>query len=126
MSATAEKTYLQAISDGLRQEMRRDQRVFVLGEDVGVDGGIFRVTEGLLERFGEERVMDTPLAESGILGFSIGMAVAGLKPIAEMQFSGFSYLGFHQLESHAALLRWRSRGGFEVPMVVPMPPISTA
>jgi len=116
-----ERTMVQAINLALQQEMERDPSVVLIGEDVGVDGGIFRLTEGLLDRFGEERVMDSPLAESGIVGFSIGMALSGLKPIPEMQFSGFSYFAFHQLESHAARLRWRSRGRFHVPMVVRMP-----
>jgi pyruvate dehydrogenase E1 component beta subunit len=93
----------------------------VLGEDVGVDGGVFRVTDGLLAAFGEERVMDTPLAESCIVGFSIGLALYGLKPVCEMQFSGFSYMALQQLESHAARLRWRSRGRYTVPLVARMP-----
>ena len=114
-------TMIQAINFALKQEMERDKNVLVLGEDVGVNGGVFRATEGLLEKFGEKRVMDTPLAESSIAGVSIGMAVSGLKPVAEMQFSGFSYLAFHQLESHAARLRWRSQGGLHVPLVVRMP-----
>lgn len=112
---------VEAINLALRQEMEADDDVVLLGEDVGVDGGIFRATVDLIEEFGEDRVIDTPLAESGILGFSIGMAIRGLKPVPEMQFSGFSYLGFHQLESHAARLRWRSQGRFTVPMVVRMP-----
>ena len=112
---------IQAINFALEQEMERDKNVLVLGEDVGVNGGVFRATEGLLDKFGEKRVMDTPLAESSIAGVSIGMAVSGLKPVAEMQFSGFSYLAFHQLESHAARLRWRSQGGLHVPLVVRMP-----
>jgi pyruvate dehydrogenase E1 component beta subunit len=114
-------TMVQALRLALHQEMQADERVHVLGEDVGVDGGIFRITDGLLDDYGEERVMDTPLAESGIVGFSIGMAIAGLRPVAEMQFSGFSYLAFHQIESHAARMRWRSRGGHTVPMVIRMP-----
>jgi pyruvate dehydrogenase E1 component beta subunit len=93
----------------------------VLGEDVGVDGGVFRVTEGLLEKYGEQRVLDTPLAESAIVGVSIGMAVYGLRPVAEIQFSGFSYLAFDQLESHAARLRWRSQGAYHVPLVLRTP-----
>lgn len=117
----AELTMIKAINLALKEEMRRDEGVIVLGEDVGVDGGIFRATQGLIEEFGEERVMDTPLAESGILGFSIGMAMHGVKPVPEMQFSGFAYLGFHQLESHASRMRWRSQGRFNVPMVVRMP-----
>jgi pyruvate dehydrogenase E1 component beta subunit len=117
----AELTMVQAINLALRQEMEKDSSIVLIGEDVGVDGGIFRVTDGLLASYGEERVIDSPLAESGIVGFSIGMALAGLKPIPEMQFSGFSYFAFHQLENHAARLRWRSRGRYHVPMVVRMP-----
>ena len=117
----AKMTMVQALNYALNQEMARDQSVVVLGEDVGVDGGVFRVTEGLIEEYGSDRVMDTPLAESGIVGMSVGMAVYGLKPVAEMQFSGFSYLAFHQLESHAARMRWRSRGGLTVPMVLRTP-----
>jgi len=112
---------VQAINHALKQEMAKDDRVIVLGEDVGVDGGVFRVTEGLLEQYGEQRVMDTPLAESAIVGVSIGMAVYGLRPVAEIQFSGFSYLAFHQLESHAARLRWRSQGSYHVPLVLRTP-----
>lgn len=117
----AELTMVEAINLTLQQEMRRDERVVLLGEDVGVDGGIFRVTKDLIEEFGEARVMDTPLAESGILGFSIGMAMRGLIPVPEMQFSGFAYEGFHQLESHASRMRWRSQGGLSVPMTLRMP-----
>lgn len=117
----AKMTMVQAINLALRQEMEKDDRVVVLGEDVALDGGVFRVTDGLLEKFGEERVMDTPLAESGIIGFSVGMAVYGLRPVCETQFSGFSYLGFHQLESHAARLRGRSSGRFTVPVVLRTP-----
>lgn len=116
-----ERTMVEAINLALHQEMQKDDAVCVLGEDVGTDGGIFRVTKDLFEEFGESRVMDTPLAESGIIGFSIGMAMRGLKPIPEMQFSGFSYLAFHQIESHAARMRWRSQGRFSVPLVVRMP-----
>ena len=114
-------TMIDAINLALTQEMEHDDSVIVLGQDVGVDEGIFRVTKGLLDSFGEQRVIDTPLAESGIVGFSIGMALYGLKPVCEMQFSGFSYLALHQLESHAARLRWRSRGRYTVPLVVRMP-----
>lgn len=117
----AKLTMVKALNLALRQEMEKDDTVLVLGEDVGVNGGVFRVTEGLFERYGEGRVVDTPLAESAIIGASVGMAVAGLKPVCEIQFSGFVYLGFHQLESHASRLRWRSRGGFTVPMVVRAP-----
>jgi pyruvate dehydrogenase E1 component beta subunit len=114
-------TMVEALNLALRQEMTRDDGVIVLGEDVGVDGGVFRVTDGLIETFGENRVLDTPLAESGIVGMSIGMAVYGLRPVCEIQFSGFSYENFHQIESHAARLRWRSRGRFTVPMVLRTP-----
>ncbi|MCG6907478.1 MAG: alpha-ketoacid dehydrogenase subunit beta [Desulfobacteraceae bacterium] len=117
----AKMTMVEALNLALRQEMTRDDGVIVLGEDVGVDGGVFRVTDGLIGTFGENRVLDTPLAESGIVGMSIGMAVYGLRPVCEIQFSGFSYENFHQIESHAARLRWRSRGRFTVPMVLRTP-----
>jgi len=114
-------TMVQALNLALQQEMAKDDRVVLLGEDVGVDGGVFRVTDGLIETFGEERVLDTPLAEAGIVGMSIGMAVYGLHPVCEMQFSGFSYQAFHQVEGHAARLRWRSQGRLSVPMVLRAP-----
>jgi len=117
----AKMTMVQALNLGLRQAMEQDDSVVVLGEDVGVDGGVFRVTDGLIERFGEQRVVDTPLAESGIVGMSIGMAVYGLKPVCEIQFSGFSYYAMHQIENHAARLRWRSLGRYGVPMVMRVP-----
>ena len=101
--------------------MARDPNVVVLGEDVGRDGGVFRVTEGLLDEFGESRVIDTPLAESGILGTSIGMALAGLRPVAEMQFCGFSYLMVHQWESNATRYRSRTQGQHTCPLVVRIP-----
>jgi pyruvate dehydrogenase E1 component beta subunit len=112
---------VQAINLAFHEEMGKDDSVVVLGEDVGVDEGVFRVTAGLLEKYGETRVIDTPLAESGIFGTSIGMALAGLKPVCEMQFSGFSYLITHQLEGHASRFRSRSQGAWTVPMVVRMP-----
>lgn len=117
----AKMTMVQAINLALMQEMEKDDRVIVLGEDVGKDGGVFRVTDGLIEKFGPDRVMDTPLAESGIAGFSIGMALHGLRPVCEMQFSGFSYYAMHQMEAHAARLRGRSLGRFHVPMVLRAP-----
>ena len=117
----AELTMVQAINLALRQEMEKDDSVYVLGEDVGVDGGVFRVTDGLLKQFGEDRVMDTPVAESAIVGMSAGMAMAGLKPVCELQFSGFSYFAFHQLEGQVARMRWRSRGRYHVPMVCRVP-----
>ena len=117
----AKMTMIQALNLALRQEMEKDDSVIVLGEDVGVDGGVFRATDGLINSFGDQRVLDTPLAESGIVGMSIGMALYGLKPVCEIQFSGFSYLNFHQIESHASRLRWRSQGRFHVPMVLRTP-----
>ena len=117
----AKMTMVQALNLALQQEMEKDDRVIILGEDVGVDGGVFRVTDGLINQFGDQRVLDTPLAESGIVGVSIGMAAYGLRPVCEIQFSGFSYQNFHQIENHAARLRWRSRGRFTVPMVLRTP-----
>lgn len=117
----AKMTMVQALNLALKQEMEKDDRVIVLGEDVGRDGGVFRVTDGLIDQFGEQRVLDTPLAEAGIVGMSIGMAAFGLRPVCEIQFSGFSYQAFHQTENHAARLRWRSQGRFSVPMVLRMP-----
>ncbi len=114
-------TMVQALNMALRQEMEKDDRVIVLGEDVGLDGGVFRVTDGLIQQFGENRSLDTPLAESGIVGMSVGMALYGLRPVCEIQFSGFSYFNFHQLECHASRLRWRSQGRFQVPMVLRTP-----
>jgi len=112
---------VEAINMALRQEMEKDDRVILLGEDIGKDGGVFRVTDGLLDKFGPQRVMDTPLAESAIAGFSIGMAVYGLRPVCEMQFSGFSYFAFHQMEAHASRMRQRSQGRYGVPMVLRAP-----
>lgn len=117
----AKLTMVQAINLALEQEMQKDPAVVVMGEDVGKDGGVFRVTEGLLEKFGVSRVIDTPLAESGIVGAAIGMAIAGLKPVAEIQFSGFLYPAYDQLINHAARIRNRSRGRFHCPLVVRAP-----
>jgi len=114
-------TLVQAVRDGLYTEMKQDEDVVVMGEDVGKNGGVFRATEGLYEEFGDDRVIDTPLAESGIIGTAIGMAAYGLKPVPEMQFSGFMYPAFDQIVSHAARLRTRSRGRFTCPMVVRAP-----
>jgi len=117
----AKMTMVQALNLALRQEMEQDEDVILLGEDVGVDGGVFRVTDGLITQFGEDRVLDTPLAESAIAGMSIGMAVYGLKPVCEIQFSGFSYQTFHQIENHAARMRWRTQGRYHVPLVLRTP-----
>lgn len=112
---------VQAINLALLQEMEKDPAVLVMGEDVGVNGGVFRVTDGLYSKFGADRAIDTPLAESGIIGSAIGMAIAGLKPVVEMQFSGFSYLTLPQLEANASRMRTRSRGQFTVPLVMRTP-----
>jgi pyruvate dehydrogenase E1 component beta subunit len=114
-------TMVQAINQALAVEMARDDRVVVLGEDVGRDGGVFRATEGLFERFGPERVMDTPLAESGAIGAAIGMAALGLRPVPEIQFMGFIYPAFNQIVSHVARLRNRTRGRFTAPLVIRTP-----
>lgn len=117
----ARLSIVEAVNRALRLEMRRDERVIVLGEDVGRNGGVFRATQGLVEEFGEKRVIDTPLSESGIIGTAIGMAVYGLRPVAEIQFMGFVYLAFNQILAHAARIRNRSRGRYHVPLVVRMP-----
>jgi len=114
-------TMIQAINLALTEMMAEDENVVVLGEDVGINGGVFRATDGLFEKFGGARVIDTPLAESAIAGTSIGMAMAGLRPVCEMQFSGFSYLGIAQMEGHASRVRNRSQGKYAVPMVLRMP-----
>jgi pyruvate dehydrogenase E1 component beta subunit len=112
---------VQALNLAMKQEMKRDKNVVLMGEDVGGNGGVFRVTEGLQKEFGEERVRDTPLAELGIIGSAVGMAIAGLKPIVEIQFDGFMYGGFDELISHAARIRNRSRGVYTCPMVLRAP-----
>jgi 2-oxoisovalerate dehydrogenase E1 component beta subunit len=115
----AEKTYLQAISDGLRQEMRRDKRVFVIGEDVGVYGGAFKVTQGFQEEFGEWRVIDAPLSETAIVGGCTGAAMMGMRPVAEMQFADFISCAWDHLVTVAAKQRYRA--GTAVPIVVRLP-----
>ena len=114
-------TLVQAVRDGLYTEMERDEDVIVMGEDVGKNGGVFRATEGLYDEFGEDRVVDTPLAESGIIGTAIGMAAYGMRPVPEIQFLGFIYPAFDQIVSHAARLRTRSRGRYTCPMVIRAP-----
>jgi pyruvate dehydrogenase E1 component beta subunit len=125
MSQTAEATQnltlVQAVRDGLYGELERDDDVLVMGEDVGENGGVFRATQGLIEEFGGDRVIDTPLAESGIVGTAVGMAAYGLRPVTEIQFMGFIYPAFDQIISHAARLRTRSRGRFTCPLVVRAP-----
>ena len=114
-------TLAQAITDALDCALKEDERVILLGEDVGRTGGVFRVTDGLIERYGSERVVDTPVAESGIVGTAFGMAVAGLRPVAEIQFMGFSYPGFDQVISHVSRIRNRSRHRFTAPLVIRIP-----
>src|SRR6187551_2261251 len=114
-----ELTYLQAISDGLREEMRADESVFCLGEDIGAFGGAFKITDGFMEEFGEKRVWDTPLAENAIIGTAVGCAIEGMKPVAEMQFADFISCGFDQLVNVAAKMHYRQ--GVAVPMVVRLP-----
>jgi len=120
-SQTQDLTLVQAVRDGLETEMHRDDDVLVMGEDVGKNGGVFRATEGLYDEFGDRRVIDTPLAESGIIGTAIGMAAYGLRPVPEIQFLGFIYPGFDQIVSHAARIRTRSRGRFTCPMTIRAP-----
>lgn len=112
---------VQAINLGLHQEMARDPRILVMGEDVGKNGGVFRVTEGLWEKFGENRVIDTPLAESAIVATAMGLAVYGFRPVAEIQFDGFTPPALDQLINHVSRIRNRSRGRFTAPMVVRFP-----
>src|SRR6059036_1697915 len=115
----SEMTYLQAISDGLREEMRRDEAVFCLGEDIGAFGGAFKVTDGFVEEFGADRVLDTPLAENLIVGAAVGAAIEGFRPVCEMQFADFISCGFDQLVNVAAKMHYRQ--GVAVPIVVRLP-----
>ncbi len=117
----AKLNIVEAINLALKQEMKKDKSVVLLGEDVGEDGGVFRVTDGLAKKFGNLRVIDTPLAESGIVGVAIGMAAFGLKPVCEIQFEGFIFPALDQLINHASRLRNRSRGRFTCPLVVRCP-----
>lgn len=110
-----------ALNRAMDEALRTDDRVVLLGEDVGQDEGVFRVTADLMKRYGEHRVIDTPLAESAIVGGAVGMALYGLRPVAEMQFSGFAYQGFHQIEQHVSRFRNRTRGRFGLPLVIRMP-----
>ena len=117
----AEVNLAQALNGALDTALRSDDRVLLLGEDIGRTGGVFRVTDGLLERHGEKRVFDTPVAESGIVGAVFGMAIAGMRPVAELQFMGFSYPGYDQVISHVSRIRNRSNHRFTAPLVIRMP-----
>ena len=114
-------TMVQAINNALDLEMARDEKVLIYGEDVGHNGGVFRVTDGLQSKYGERRVFDSPLAESGIIGTAVGMAVYGLRPVPEIQFAGFSFVSFNQIVSQATKMRYRSGGSLHVPMTIRSP-----
>ncbi|WCR24965.1 alpha-ketoacid dehydrogenase subunit beta [Paenibacillus thiaminolyticus] len=114
-------TILQAIHEALDQKLADDRRVMLTGEDIGVNGGVFRATEGLFDKYGKERVVDTPLAEAGIIGSAIGLALNGFIPVVEIQFLAFIYPGFEQLITHAARMRYRTRGQYNVPLVIRTP-----
>ncbi len=117
----ARKTLAEALNDALREEMVRDERVVLLGEDVGKRGGVFNITKGLYQGFGTSRVFDTPLAESGIVGVAIGLSVAGFRPVAEIQFAAFVYPAMDQIINEAAKMRYRSAGDFGCPIVIRVP-----
>ena len=117
----AQRNLVEAVNLALREEMERDESVLVMGEDVGLDGGVFRVTEGLIAAFGPGRIVDTPLAESGIVGTALGMALLGLRPVAELQFMGFLPPALDQILSHVGRYRNRTRGIYSAPLVIRMP-----
>jgi pyruvate dehydrogenase E1 component beta subunit len=117
----APTTMAQALNAALRDALHDDDAVVVFGEDVGALGGVFRITDGLADKFGEERCFDTPLAESGIVGFAVGMAIGGFRPVVEMQFDAFAYPAFEQIASHVAKLRNRTRGRLTLPLVIRVP-----
>lgn len=121
IAKTKQLTLIQAITDGMRTMLKEKEEVVVLGEDVGKNGGVFRATDGLQKEFGEKRVFDTPLSEAGIIGSSIGMAMNGLLPVAEIQFLGFIYPAYEQIMTHATRMRYRTKGVFTVPLVIRAP-----
>jgi len=121
VDSTSDLTMVEAINETLHAEMARDDRVVLLGEDVARNGGVFRATEGLLEKFGEQRVVDTPISEAAIVGSAVGLAIAGLVPVAEIQFLGFAYQAMHQLAGQVARLRYRTRGRFEPAITIRAP-----
>lgn len=114
-------TMVQALNLAMAEVMRADERVLVLGQDVGRDEGVFRVTAGLMQEFGENRCIDTPLAEAAIIGAGVGLAISGFLPVCEMQFDGFSFQAFHQVENHVRRFRSRTRGRYHMPLVIRMP-----
>ncbi|MFP7280200.1 alpha-ketoacid dehydrogenase subunit beta [Exiguobacterium indicum] len=116
-----EMTLVQAVTDALRTKLSEDETTLVLGEDVGINGGVFRATDGLQEEFGEDRIVDTPLSEAGIVGTSIGLAINGFKPIVEIQFLGFIYPAYEQIMTHVSRIRMRTMGRYSVPMVIRAP-----
>jgi pyruvate dehydrogenase E1 component beta subunit len=116
-----EITLIKAINQALKEEMARDETIVIMGEDVGIDGGVFRATEGLVEEYDSQRVMDTPISEAGIVGMGVGMGINGLKPVIEIQFSGFIYPAYQEIVSHVSRMRNRSRGRFTCPMVIRSP-----
>ncbi|MBC5635482.1 alpha-ketoacid dehydrogenase subunit beta [Ornithinibacillus sp. BX22] len=120
-TATKSMTMIQAINEGMRAVLEQDEMCLILGEDVGKNGGVFRATDGLQEAFGIDRVIDTPLSESGIIGTSVGLAVNGFKPIAEIQFMGFIYPAYDQIMTHVSRIRSRTMGRYSVPMVIRAP-----
>lgn len=115
------KSYIEAVTEALVEEMERDESIFILGEDVGVRGGVFRATAGLIEKFGEQRVMDSPLSESAIVGVSIGAAMVGMRPVAEIQFADFIFPAYNQIVSEAARIRYRTKSDWTVPMTIRAP-----
>ena len=117
----SEMRLIEAVREGLREEMELDSSVFLLGQDIGPNGGVFRVTEGLQAEFGKERVIDSPLAESGLVGVAIGAALNGLRPVVEIQFADFIFPAFNQLVSEAARMYYRTNGDYPVPMVIRAP-----
>ncbi len=117
----AQLTMVKALNLAMAEAMREDPNVLVLGQDVGQDEGVFRVTEGLLREFGPNRCIDTPLAEAAIVGAGIGLAFTGFRPICEIQFDGFSFQAFHQIENHVRRFRHRTRGRYTCPLVIRMP-----
>jgi pyruvate/2-oxoglutarate/acetoin dehydrogenase E1 component len=115
------QTLVEAVNDSLAHELERDERVMLLGEDIAISGGVFRATDGLMSRFGAHRVVDTPLAEAGIVGSVVGLCLSGMRPVCEMQFDSFSYPALDQMLSHVSRYRWRTAGRVGMSMVMRMP-----